>query len=142
MHGASLTVWGIKMKLEFLKNINRYDEHAIRLSDFNSSQASLFSKAIYGLVADSKNNLDLSALDFIHHVNCHLTLRASIEDIGISTTDNVNFFCDLTINTYQNIIGLLEPFLRKESKGYQWLYDIDTPIGFLFSSGRDMPPEE
>lgn len=127
------------MKLEFLKNINGYEEHAIRLSDFNSSQAVLFRGAIDSLVKDGKTSIDLKALDFIQYVNCNLTLQTSAEDAGISTNDEVHFICNLTTSAYQTLIDLLEPFCRKESKGYQWLYDIDTPIGFLFSSGSDIP---
>lgn len=130
------------MTLEFLKNINGYDEHAIRLSDFNATEASMFSKAIKGLIADAGNTLDLNMLDFIHPVNCHLKLCIATEDIGIYTGDRINFICELTLKTYEAITGLLEPFCRKESKGYQWLYDIDTPIGFLFSAGKDIPEDK
>ncbi|MBI3503110.1 MAG: hypothetical protein HY063_15090 [Bacteroidetes bacterium] len=130
------------MRLEFIKNINGYDEHAIRLSDFNSSQAVMFFGIINRMVRHSDSPIDLSSLGFIHPVNCNLILRSSADDAGISTADNVNFFCDLTAKTYKTIEGLVEPFCRKESKGYQWLYDIDTPIGFLFSSGKDMPAEK
>ena len=129
------------MKLEFIKNINGYDEHAIRLSDFDSSQALIFSEAIGRLISDGEKPIDISSLDFIRPVNCRLTLRVSADDSGISTTDHINFFCDLTASTYQLMGALLQPFCRKESKGYQWLYDIDTPIGFLFSAGKDMPGE-
>jgi hypothetical protein len=130
------------MKLEFLKNINGYGEHAIRLSDFNSLQAITFRDIVNGLITRDESPVDLAALDFIQSVNCRLTLRTSVEDTGIFTEDNKDFFCDLTTTTYQAIAVLLEPFCRKESKGYQWLYDIDTPIGFLFSAGKDMPVEE
>ena len=129
------------MKLEFIQNINGYDEHAIRLSDFNSSQAVMFFGIINRMVRHSDARIDLSSLGFIRPVNCNLILRTSADDAGISTADNVNFFCDLTVKTYQSIEKLVYPFCSKESKGYQWLYDMDTPIGFLFSAGRDMPEE-
>jgi hypothetical protein len=130
------------MKLEFLKNINEYDEHAVRLSDFNSAQATLFHNSLVHFISNKNNYLDVSALDFITPVNCRLILRITSEDIGISTTDRVNFFCDLTLGTYRVMEDLLKPFSGKESKGYQWLYDIDTPIGFLLSAGTDMPENE
>jgi hypothetical protein len=130
------------MKLAFLKNINGYDEHAIRLSDFNSSQAVLFREVIIYFIANKEKEMNLANIEFIQHVNCSLTIRISDEDIGISTQDQLIFFCDLTTATYQMVIFLLEPFCKKESKGYQWLYDIDTPIGFLFSAGSDIPFEE
>lgn len=126
------------MKVEFIKNINGYDEHAIRLSDFNSSQAVMFLGTVDHLIRHSEASICLTKLNFIQPVNCCLTLRTSEEDLGISTSDNMNFFCDLTSKTYHDIKGLVQPFCTKESKGYQWLYDIDTPIGFLFSSGKDV----
>ena len=130
------------MKLEFLENINEYNEHAIRLYGFDSSQAKEFSQTIDHLIAHNENPIDLSTLNFIESINCKLTLRVADGDEGISTIDNLNFFCDLTINNYKNIVHLLEPFCRKESNGYQWLYDIDTPIDFLFSAGNSLPEVE
>lgn len=130
------------MRLEFIKNISDYNEHAIRLSDFNAAQATMLFGAIDRLVRHGEVPIDLNALNFIRPVNCHLTLRTSAEDLGISTSDQLNFFCDLTPAAYKSIANLVEPFCRKESKGYQWLYDLDTPIGFLFSAGKDMPMEE
>lgn len=127
------------MKLEFLKNINEYNEHAVRLFDFNSSQANEFRQTIDNLITHNENAIDLTTLRFIQSINCKLTLRVGEIDEGISTVDNINFVCDLTINNYKDMIQLLAPFCRKESSGYQWLYDIDTPIDFLFSAGKEMP---
>ena len=31
------------------------------------------------------------------------------------------------------MIMLLEPFSQNDNLGYQWLYDLDTKIEFLFS---------
>lgn len=130
------------MKLEFLKNINKYNEHAVRLSDFNASEASLFMAAVERLIADAATPLELSSLPFIESVNCRLTLRSSEEDSGISYSGNLDFYCDLRLDSYREMVILLIPFCKKESKGYQWLYDLDNPIGFLFSAGKDIPVEE
>ena len=130
------------MKLELKRNINEFKEHAVRLSDFDSSEAALFRNAIDVLTLDPENTIDLAAFDFVQSVNCYLVLRTSREDRGRITADGVHFICDLTIGSYKNMASLLEPFCRKESKGYQWLYDLDNPIGFLFSAGKDMPDEE
>ncbi|MBI2270528.1 MAG: hypothetical protein HYU69_09260 [Bacteroidetes bacterium] len=127
------------MKLEFLKNITEYNEHAVRLFDFNSLQAKEFRQAINELIANHEDHIDLTSLGFIQPINCKLTLRVGESDEGISTVDDHNFFCDLTINNYKDMIQLVEPFCRRESSGYQWLYDIDTPIDFLFSAGKEMP---
>lgn len=126
------------MKLEFLKNINGYGEHAVRLSDFNSAQALSFRQAIDRLI-ERGEKIDLSSLDFIEPVNCTLILRISSEDQGITYSEKKEFFCDLTVGSYRDMLDLLQPFCIKESKSYQWLYDIDNPIGFLFSAGKDIP---
>jgi hypothetical protein len=129
------------MKLSFLKNITVHNEHAVRLSDFNSLQANLFRETINRLITAKENPIDLTTQDFIQSYNCRLTLRVGEEDLGITTEDYKNFFCDLTIGNYKNMMHLLGPFCIKESKGYEWLYDIDNPIDFLFSSGGTVPPK-
>jgi len=55
------------------------------------------------------------------------------EDEGIISTDNQTFFCALTLGAFHDMIDLLEPFCKKNSKGHQYLYDLDNPNDFLFS---------
>lgn len=124
------------MKLEFLYKINEFDEHAVRLSDFNSAQARAFRDAVQHSIIQENKPLEVHSLEFIEAVNCLFTLRISNEDIGIEDVDGKHLYCDLTISGYRNMLRLLELFCNKESKGYEWLYDIDTPIGFLFSAGN------
>jgi len=123
------------MKLEFLYKINEFDEHAVRLSDFNSSQARAYRDALHETLIVKKTSLEIHSLEFVEAVNCQLTLRLSKEDLGIEEVEGKHLYCDLTAEGYKNMLRLLEPFCNKESKGYEWLYDIDTPIGFLFSAG-------
>lgn len=123
------------MKLEFLYKINEFDEHAVRLSDFNSKQAQAFKDALYDVVVINKKSLDVHELEFVEPVNCMLTLRLASEDLGIEEVIGKHLYCDLTLGSYEKMISLLEPFCKKESKGYQWLYDVDTPIDLLFSAG-------
>jgi hypothetical protein len=121
------------VKLEFSENVNEYDEHVIRLSDFDSVQAKKLQSLINYLITDKDKFINITTLDFIQAINCKMILRVAEEDLGIWTTDKVHFICDLTINSYKNMVNLLEPFCRRESKGYQYLYELDTPIDFLFS---------
>lgn len=123
------------MKLEFLYQINEFDEHAVRLSDFNSAQARAFRDVVQQVVVTEKKPLEVHTLDFIDAVNCLFTLRIAAEDIGIEEVSGKHLYCDLTLTGYTTMLNLLEPFCNKESKGYEWLYDLDTPIGFLFSAG-------
>jgi hypothetical protein len=123
------------MKLEFLHQINEFNEHAVRLSNFDSSQAKAFQKAIQEIIIGSKNPLNVHELDFIESVNCLFTMRIAYEDIGLEEVEGKHLYCDLTLKSYVKMVLLIEPFCNKESKGYQWLYDVDTPIDLLFSAG-------
>ncbi len=123
------------MQLDYIHNINNSGEHMIRLYNFNMSQAIKFRNSIQDSILIKKNPLNLSDLEFIEARNCELTLRIAEEDIGIISEDTVLFFCDLTLEGFQEMVDLLQPFCVKETKGYQWLYDIDNEIDFLFSPG-------
>lgn len=123
----------LKMQLDYIDNINEYGDDMVRLYDFGMSQAVMFQKAINDTIIKNKSDLNLASLDFIQKRNCNLVLRISNEDIGITTSDKETFFCDLTPQGYAQMLSLMEPFCKKETKGYQFLYDIDSNTDFLFS---------
>jgi len=130
------------MKLEYLDDISaggKYkdvvSDKLVRLYDFDNSQAEELQQIITKQIVDEKKTLEINKLKFVVPLNCTLTLRLSNHDIGITTTDKKNFLCDLTINGYITMINLLEPFCNTSNDGYQWLYDTDADIDFLFSPG-------
>jgi len=124
------------MKLEYLGVINEYDDEIIRLYGFDQLEAAKFRSVIQSALLDKKHELDLGSVDFITPLNCSLKLRISAEDIGIISDDKEHFYCDLTYAGYQQMVELLEPFCEKDGLGYyQWLYNLDNPIEFLFSPG-------
>ena len=123
------------MKLAFIKNINAYNEHAVRLSNFSSAQAILFRETVNGLIANKSTPADITTQPYIETASCRLILSVSDEDLGISTSDNRSFLCELTIAGYQNMVKLLAPFCNKELVSFQMLYDLDNPIELMFSSG-------
>ncbi len=122
-----------KMKLDYIHSFNEFGENIIRLYDFDKALAIKFRQAIIDTIISNKTGLNLMDLDFIEVVNCNLVLRLWKEDEGISTSNNKTFYCDLTLETFEKMIQLLEPFCTKETRGYQYLYDIDNPTDFLFS---------
>jgi len=124
------------MKIKFLKDINEYGEHVIRLDDFDKDQAILFHQILIDLAEGNKAVVVLSVCEFIEMVNCELTLRIAETDEGIITDDFEHFFCELTAQAYNNMAQLVIPFCRKDSNSYQYLYDLDNPIDFLLSAGR------
>ena len=123
------------MNLDYIDKTNEYGDNLVRLYNFDMAEAIKFRDAIQQTIIVNKKLLPLTTLDFIQSRNCYLTLRISDEDEGITTPDKVNFVCDLTLKGYEQMILLLEPFCKKETKGYQWLYDIDSQTDFLFSPG-------
>lgn len=62
-----------------------------------------------------------------------LVLRLSSIDYGISQKDEKSFVCNLSTSGYKNAINLIQHLLQNEMNGFQLLYDIDPPIGFLLS---------
>jgi len=121
------------MQLDFIDNINEYGDNIVRLYDFDMAEADKFRQIVQQAIVVNKKLLELTSIDFIEARNCTLTLRISEEDEGITTGDNKAFFCDLTVEGYRQMIKLLEQFCKKETRGYQFLYDIDSQTDFLFS---------
>ncbi|MGB1204359.1 MAG: hypothetical protein ACPG5B_01865 [Chitinophagales bacterium] len=127
------------MQLQYINRINAFGENIMRLYDFDNTEARKFQELLKQDIIKEKKELDLNIVPFIQPRNCSLVLRIADEDIGIHTQNNFFFFCDLTIQTYQEIVVLIEPFCHKNRKSYQWLYDIDTLTSFLFSpAGSDL----
>ena len=121
------------MELDYIENVNGLDENIVRLYNFNKAEAILFRDLIKETIIDKKQKLDLSEVDFIAPRNCNLIFGLFKSDEGILTKDNQTFFCILTLEGFKNMAKLLEPFCKKETKGFQYLYDIDNPTDLLFS---------
>ena len=123
------------MQLDYIDKINEFGDNMVRLYDFDRQQAKAFQQLVHQAVVVERKLLDLSTVEFIEARNCNLILRITEEDTGIIRTGKQKFHCDLTIQGFKHMIFLLEPFCKKETKGYQWLYDIDSQTDFLFSPG-------
>ena len=121
------------MELDYIENVNGLDENIVRLYNFNKAEAILFRDLLKETIIDKKKRLDLSEVDFITPRNCNLLFGLFNSDEGILTKDDETFFCVLTMESYVNMITLIEPFCKKESRGYQYLYDVDSPTDLLFS---------
>jgi hypothetical protein len=121
------------MKLDYLEDYNGLEENIVRLFDFNKAEAIKFKNILKDTVIDKKQKLDVSQVDFIDTENYNLIFGLFKTDEGILTKDNQTFFCVLTIESFRKMIRLLEPFCKKETKSYQYLYDLDTPTDLLFA---------
>ena len=121
------------MELDYIENVNGLGENVVRLYNFNKSEAIQFRALLKEKIIDKKQKLDLSEVDFITPRNCNLIFGLFKSDEGIITKDNETFFCVLTLSGFKNMLKLLEPFCNKESRSFQYLYDIDNPTDLLFS---------
>jgi hypothetical protein len=121
------------MELDYIENVNGLDENVVRLYNFDMAESIKFRALIKDVIIDKKKRLDLSEVDFITPRNCNLLFGLFNSDEGILTKDNETFFCALTMESYVNMITLLEPFCKKESRGFQYFYDVDSPTDLLFS---------
>lgn len=120
------------MEVDYVENVNGLDEHLVRLFNFNMAEAILFRDLLVATVLEKREKLDLSQVDFIKGHDCNLIFGLFKSDEGILTKDKRDFFCILTLQGFKDMVALLEPFCKKETKGYQYLYDVDTPIDLLF----------
>ena len=121
------------MELDYIENVNGLGENVVRLYNFNKAEAIQFRALLQDTIINKKQKLDLSEVDFIKPRNCNLIFGLFKSDEGIITKDNETFFCVLTLSGFKNMLKLLEPFCNKESRSFQYLYDIDNPTDLLFS---------
>ncbi|MEO9570116.1 MAG: hypothetical protein ABJH82_12745 [Polaribacter sp.] len=120
------------MELDYIENVNGHDDNIVRLFNFNRAEAILFRDLLQDTIIDKRQKLDLEKVDFITGCNCNLIFGLFKTDEGILTKDNKTFFCILTLEGFKNMIKLIEPFCLKESRSYQYLYDIDNPTDLFF----------
>jgi hypothetical protein len=120
------------MELDYIENVNGLEQNIVRLYNFNKAEAIQFRDLIQDTIVSKRQKLDLSQVDFITPRNCNLIFGLFKSDEGIMTKDNETFFCVLTLAGFKKMLQLLEPFCKRESKGYQYLYDIDNLTDLLF----------
>jgi hypothetical protein len=120
------------MELDYIENVNGLEQNIVRLYNFNKAEAIQFRDLIQDTIVSKRQKLDLSQVDFITPRNCNLIFGLFKSDEGIMTKDNETFFCVLTLAGFNKMLRLLEPFCKRESKGYQYLYDIDNLTDLLF----------
>lgn len=120
------------MKVDYIENFNGLDENLVRLYNFDKKEAIKFKNLLEETVINKRQKLNLAEVDFIETKNCNLIFGLFKSDEGILTKDDETFFCILTLEGFKNMVKLIEPFCKKESRGHQYLYDVDTPTDLLF----------
>ncbi|WP_339883441.1 hypothetical protein [Polaribacter vadi] len=120
------------MEIDYIENFNGLDENLVRLYNFDKKEANKFRELLEETVINKKQKLNLAEVDFIEPINCNLIFGLFKSDEGILTKDNETFFCILTLDSFKNMVKLIEPFCVKDSRAHQYLYDVDTPTDLLF----------
>jgi hypothetical protein len=121
------------VKLQHLPSAPTVDEELVRLFDFGPEESNMLVAAITLWLRDTSAPLDLAKLPFISAVNCTLRLVMVAQDEGIHEVSTDIYDCRLTVDSFRRMLELMGPFSKSETRGYQWLYDLETPIEFLFS---------
>jgi hypothetical protein len=113
------------MKIEFIDDISCSGQfpyadpnQLVRVYHFDCLQAGKLMHAIQEIIIETHKEICLTGLDFIQPVNCNLTLQVSGMYKGITTLNNKDFVCTLTIEKYKEMVFLLEPFCHKKTRGY------------------------
>jgi hypothetical protein len=125
------------MKLEYIPEDDSEDTPLVRLYDFDIADAGKLRKAFSDLASESSQFLELHNADFIEAINdCRLTLAVNHWDQGLSRIgEPATFRCALTAGSWDNIVGLTEPFTQPGSHGFQWLNATDVQL-LLSYDGR------
>ena len=98
------------MRLDYIENTDEYGDDMVRLYDFKREESIKFKQFVQDFLDSGVNQIDITEVDFIEPRNCNLTR-----------------------NGFKQMILRLDPFCKRETSGYQFLYDIDSPTDFLFS---------
>lgn len=124
------------MKLEFLA-AGSADCPLIRLYDFDRTEVARLFAALSALASRNVESLALHDLPGVEAVaDCRLFLRAGAKDKGaVCLPGLARFDCVLTAESWDNVAGLVEPFLDKIS-GYQWLVTSGDVAWLISADGR------
>jgi hypothetical protein len=109
----------------------------IRLYGFSSEEVARLQSAIAELASEHVDCISVHELPGILSINgCEQELCIRSRDQGIVQTSSTRFICGFTAGTWDNVEGLIEPFVA-ESNGYQWLAGgLGEPAILLSVSGQ------
>jgi hypothetical protein len=123
------------MKLEYVPK-GASECPLIRLFDFSAEDIKQFREAISRLASGESQRLEVHDLARMESIgNCRLTFFVQNRDQGVvkrSGNDEGSFECGFTMETWDNIEGLVEPFTNG-GEGFQWLGGATGEAALLIS---------
>jgi hypothetical protein len=109
------------MNMEFLKN-GAPECPLVRLYEFNLSEAQFLRRISLQLARGRTPRVLLHKEQGIHAIGgCQLSLNQGEKDLGVFETGSLEFAWALTGGGWLSVSGLIRPFSRAGSVGYQWL---------------------
>lgn len=120
------------MRLEFLTD-GSPDCPLIRVFDFTSAEAVRMGKVVADLATGRAERIEVHQLPgVIPKGGCELVLCVRGWDQGVVRIGPTSFECGLTVGTWDNVAGLVEPFMT-DASGYQWLARQSGGMSLLLS---------
>jgi hypothetical protein len=121
------------MRLEFLPD-GSPDCPLLRLYHFTPAEARQLHGNLAALVTGTAESVAVHNLPFVEaFADTQLTCRATTWDQSLTRDASTGEFeCGFTPETWDNISGLIEPFMRGAA-GYQWLATVPSEVGLLLS---------
>ncbi len=123
------------MKLEYLAD-GSPECPLIRLFEFTTAEVAAFMVAIGKLARGDVDRVDVHNLPFVQSLgDCQLVFTRLAADQAVRRVEN-EFQCGLTSNTWDNVLGFVEPFARNAT-GFQWLASSPGEANLLLSTNGD-----
>jgi hypothetical protein len=120
------------MKLEFLAG-DSPDYPLLRRFAFTPAEAGLLLLSVTGLASGVVERVDVDDLPFVEPIGgCRLALARQSWDGAILRIGPSAFECGFTVDTWDNVASLIEPF-TVDLQGYQWLAESPGEAALLLS---------
>jgi hypothetical protein len=122
------------MKLDYLPD-GSPDCPLVRLYDFTPAEAGQLQRVLADLAAGRTSRIDVHCLPFVETVGgCRLVLVAQASDGAVyHRAWPTEFECGFLPDTWDNLAGLIEPFVAGSS-GFQWLARTPGEVDLLLSA--------
>lgn len=120
------------MKLEYLAD-GSADCPPLRLYDFTPAEARQLLGAVAALASEAAESVEVHRLPFVAPIgDCRLTLARRPRDQAVMRVGRSAFECRFTAGTWDNVAGLVEPFVEG-TRGFQWLAGSPGEASLLLS---------
>lgn len=109
------------------------DDALIRLYDFTPAEVRHLQSAIEGLAAGATQSVAVHELPGMVPIDgCRLTFVRQNWDGAVVQRGPNQFECGFRANTWENVTGLIEPFVNDSSR-FQWLAGVPGEASLLLS---------